>query len=384
MATNYPGSKETWPTYTDLVDFWVAADLNAVADTLEALQDYQAMGRRVRQMFGDGSDGAFDFDGVNTFTALATYGRVVATLSGSTYTLQDDIFATNITVRTGIVINANGYKIFATGTVSLEGTAVIHNDGGDGGAGLEFVGGAAGTAAGLGSTAEAILPAYAGEDNIIDPAGNPAGSPTVYIWAYGRSGGELTSGAGGEGFGPVQPAGASITVWGYNNRKVGLTSVNPIPYQASAQFLWHHVNPGNALVAQGAAIPSTGGPGGAMGMGPEACGGGGGGGGGVVLIAADTVTLAASAVISANGGAGGAGESGENFDNGGGGGGGGGTGGLVLIICRVDNTASGTVSATAGAGGAGGAGGPSVEATDGEAGSAGLPGVVKIFTPFTP
>src|SRR5881392_2796339 len=65
-------------------------------------------------MFGDGSDGSPVFDSGNTFG--------FASLSGSTYTLTRSIFCKDMTVGSGKTVNAAGYKIFFTGTLTNSGT----------------------------------------------------------------------------------------------------------------------------------------------------------------------------------------------------------------------------------------------------------------------
>ena len=90
--------------------------------------------------FGDGSDGAGVADGS---TALAG-----ATLAANVYTLTRDVYYTNLTISTGVTIKPSGYRIFGTGTLTMNGTAIIlrnGNNGSNGANGSGGVGGAGGS-----------------------------------------------------------------------------------------------------------------------------------------------------------------------------------------------------------------------------------------------
>ena len=86
-----------------------------------------------QDMFGDGSDGA-------------------VVISGNT-TLSRDMFYTNLTVNAGFTLTTAGYRIFCTGTLTVQATGIIENSGtagtiggtGDSGGGSPGAGGAAGT-----------------------------------------------------------------------------------------------------------------------------------------------------------------------------------------------------------------------------------------------
>src|SRR4051794_13567206 len=77
--------------------------------------------------WGDGSDGALVFDGTNSFGAGLPAG--MGTTSGAgpnlVYTLTRDIFGTTISVSAGKTVNTNGFRIFAT--VSLTNAGNIQN-----------------------------------------------------------------------------------------------------------------------------------------------------------------------------------------------------------------------------------------------------------------
>src|SRR5438876_2198088 len=72
-------------------------------------------------MFGDGSDGAVTFDGSSTVLGLVP--------SSSTYTLSRSIFCSAITINSGVTIKTASYKIFCTGTLLINSTAIITNAG---------------------------------------------------------------------------------------------------------------------------------------------------------------------------------------------------------------------------------------------------------------
>ncbi len=75
--------------------------------------------------FGDGSDGAAVMDGSATPTGTIK--------SGSDYTMTRDVYWTDATMSTGTTLNPAGYRIFGTGTLTMNGTARIKRDGNAGG-----------------------------------------------------------------------------------------------------------------------------------------------------------------------------------------------------------------------------------------------------------
>src|SRR5436309_6974470 len=78
-------------------------------------------------LFGDGSDGSPIFDLGNTFA--------FASLSGSDYTLTRSIFCKDMTVGSGKRVKTAGYKIFCTGTLLINSTGIITNEGNSGSVG---------------------------------------------------------------------------------------------------------------------------------------------------------------------------------------------------------------------------------------------------------
>lgn len=324
--------------------------------------------------FGDGSDGAGAADGS---TALSG-----ATLSGGNYTLTRDVYYTNLTVSTGVTIFAAGYRIFGTGTLTMNGTGTIDRSGkvgssGTGGAGVNpGNGGSGGSALADGYLKGSVAGSAGGGGGGAGSSPNPGSgsSGTSVSNSLGSNG--SAGGAGGQGgtghLGGSPEAGGSSTG--------GTAAASNVKLIAN----WHlatllDISSTGSTVKFNTAGGSAGGGGGGGGTpsntsdGQNGGGGGGGGagsGGGIVAIYFRNIVIGASAVISANGGGGGAGGAGAAgtcnsgppftcFDWGGGGGGGGGAGGDGGIVVLAYNvlTNSGTIAVAGGGGGAGGAGG---------------------------
>lgn len=306
--------------------------------------------------YGDGSDGALLYDGYNTTLSVSP--------SALTYTLTRDIYATNMTVNSGVTINTGGYQIFVSGVLLNSGT--IQNNGITGTAGTTTAGGntqPAGATASLGISVPISGVGGAGAGSVggsgtTGAAGTAAASVTNSVGTAGATGGVGggTTGAGG--------AGGTVT-----SSVTGLRNVNSIRTYSN-------------LV--GAFKLSSGGGGGASGQNNTSAGtawsgsgGGGGSGGGMVAIFAKTI--GGSGTISAIGGIGGVGgdANGASANGSGGGGGGGGGGGIILIVTKT-STNPFTTTVTGGAGGAGGlqVGGQ----TNGTTGGTGVAGVVYFVT----
>jgi hypothetical protein len=274
---------------------------------------------------GDGSDGALTFDAVGTGSPVAgaTHG------GGGVWTMARDIYATNMTVEVGVVINTASFGIFATGTLDNSGN--IQCNGADA----------------VTSTAGAAVVAGRFE------AGGDGGAGSVGVGA-GSAGTATANAAGAAG-------GAGGLGDGGNLGGAGGAAVVPPAAEGSFRHTPCSVI-GQTLGITGA-IPLEGGSGGGGG-GCDAGGttsGGGGGGGGVLMICAAAITNQVAAFISANGGAG-ADAVGANA-----GGGGGGGGGVVLLNYHV-LTDAGIIEAMGGAGG--------LEAGTGVAGTVGVVGNV--------
>ncbi len=231
-------------------------------------------------LFGDGSDGD-------------------VTISTNDEKLTRDMYYHDLTVANDITLNPNGWRIFVSGTLTLEEGAQIARDGepgelAHGGAELAAgsLGGAAGGGGGLGG----------GKDGgaTIDSLGGAGGA--------GSAGG----GSGGDAAAPSADAGG------------------PNVFRSAVAATSGHDLTG---------VQIEGGGGGGGGGGGE--GEGGGAGGGVVVVAAQTVVLdGSSASIHAAGGEG---------EHGGGVGGGGG-GGVVVVVSTEAQPAGLILSAKGGAG----------------------------------
>jgi hypothetical protein len=142
-------------------------------------------------IFSGGQDGAINFNGSAT---------TVATLAGSTYTLTQNVAATDIVVASGYVVVTAGYAMFWTGTLSGSGT--IRNNGS---AGTSIS--AAGTVGtgGAGAPASTLPGGGAGGNGAINNASSPGagtGSSSAPMWnpvGAGGAGGANTGGAGSTG-----------------------------------------------------------------------------------------------------------------------------------------------------------------------------------------
>jgi len=278
--------------------------------------------------FGDGSDGAIDFDGYNEYPNFSTFNGT------DTYTLTRDIYANTLIVGYFITLKTGGYRIFVSDTlvnsnyIHNEGNSAVNNTLGTGGAGGFFKAGGNGVAGLTGAGANGTVPTA--QTNLVAGTGGRGQSAYSNQTAF-------------EGLSPV-----ASTTTPPSNAIGGSKMVNNVfAYQFS-------------FIPSGAAAnmqftPSQGGGAGAKSAaGTSAVSGGGGGGGGTVFIAARSIVNFGT--ISASGGNGGD-ANGTNANLGGGGGGGGG------VVCVVyDNNASfalGDIRAF------GGAGGLSVEGTNG-------------------
>ena len=254
----------------------------------------------------------------SSFSSSPIFGNGVdsdVTISADT-TLARDMYFSNLTVNTGIVLNTGGFRIFVKGMCTLNGT--IRDNGSDAtgqggvfGAPLGSIGGGGGTGGGGSGT-----------------AGGASGTVTNSLGGSGGNG--ATSGANAGGAGGLSTAPSAMD----GSAQI----VNALPNALTCRVL-------SGTLANGGA---GGGGGGSAVAG--SVGGGGGGGGGVVMIAARG--FSGTGTIEANGGLGANG-------TGTGGGGGGGGGGCVVIVTTSALPASiviRTLGGSAGAGGTGGAG----------------------------
>lgn len=276
-------------------------------------------------MFGDGSDGAADLDGVN---AVAWASR-----SGSVYTMTRDAWLTNLTVRNGITL-LKPFILSCNGTLTVESGGIVSDDG-------NAASGATAGAA-IGATRR---PGSAGQSGAAgrSTTGNGNNVGVNQTNSFGGAGGVGGSSGLGETGGSAGGVNAPGAVAG---------SVRTIAYALTTQLV-----SGTTLVNAGG---GSGGGGGGTDVGTGTATSGGGGGAAPVSILFARL-IANSGVIRCNGGVGG---NASFTGNGQAGGGGGGGGGALIVVSNSTN--NGTVTANGGTGGTGANGGGS--GVDGSAG----------------
>lgn len=314
--------------------------------------------------YGTGTDGVLTFDGVAAVTSSAFTTAMTLTPASNVYTLTRDIYASSITISSGVTVYTAGYRIFCTGTLTNNGT--IHNNGtnaagtvGGAGAGQGTLGGGGAGAngargSGSGSTAASVTncPPPPWTTSVSSSAGSPSGAGTATAGQdrfQGGGGGGGTNGVNGNAAGGN---GGALTV-----------------VASPATFDIHNLLTGRTAASTSLLFYGSGGGAGACGVvggtGSDPSSGGGGGGGGGVYVGAKA--MAGTGTISANGGNGANGVKGDGNSFGAGGGGGG--GGLVAIVYST-RSGTQTVSASGGSGGTGSGGGTHT-ASNGASGAAG-------------
>lgn len=287
-------------------------------------------------LYGLGSDGACQFDGVTTPVADAT-------LAGSTYTLTRDVQCDVLTVQPGVRVFTASWRVFAYTSAQIDGT--LDNAGRD----------ATASAAGAAQAAGYFAATRAGANQGVQLA-TGTNLPPWYTTASNGSVPAAPDGAGANGTLPGRGGGGGAGLGASGTYSPGNTPLAVTQGGASLWTLWR--GRGDASNATTQYVPGQGGSGGAL----VAAGAGGFGGavGGVAWLAAPLVT--GSGTISARGGNGSARTSGN------GGGGGGGAGGLLVLIY---NTRAGTLtlSVAGGTGGLGSGTGTGGRGGDGAAGT---------------
>lgn len=292
--------------------------------------------------------------------------------------LTADVYAHDLTINNGVVLNTNGYRIFANGTLTNNGTIQVTpnngSNGSNGAAGSGGAGGAGGAALSAGS-----LPGT--EDGKVgtDGADGATGATGPNSSLSGTNGDSVSKSLIGNGMAGAQggSAGTGTSKAGGNGGTpgtagTGTTDTVNKPYTIVGSFLMYDPN-GTAIsrfIGSGGNGGSTGGGGGgnAGALVNDYGGGGGGAGGagspgGILQIWAKIIVN--NGTIQSNGGNGGDGGNGETAAqpdvgiNGGGGGGAGGVGGrggfIQLIYSSYTN--NDTVQVSGGNGGNGGSGG---------------------------
>lgn len=304
-------------------------------------------------VYSDGSDGAVDLDGANTYSFMSK--------SGSNYTATRDIHATTFRVRNGSTFRPGNrlsgtFRVQATGAITVDAGGIIHANGDDGPNGVAVAGSVTG---GTGYPTQSFNTGSATGGGSATGNGGGGGNTTNSILA-----GLGSAGAGG--IGQSSPGTPTSTGGGGgvpNAAPAGHGSWNPF------SFAW--MSPSIGGLVAFAQIAPAGGGGGSGGIST----GGGGGAGACALWIAAGGGITNNGTISANGGNGGNGGvpgSGTTCS----GGGGGGMGGAVFIWTPTGTVTGTTPTATGGAKGLGMSNTGAQASSDGVAGSA---GIVKIY-----
>lgn len=347
---------------------------NPISGNIEATDASQFLNEAsTDQIYGNGVDGVLILNGINTYPTIMS-------LSGNVYTLLRTIYASAVTISNTIVLDTDGFAIYAKEFLTiLNGGAVISNgnngtNGKNDGTAVFVLGGAS---------------KFAGNSNYkitnTDNAGGSGGnssnngvSKTVTVNYIGGIGG-----SGGEGK-PIGNIGTLARLPGVVSVSQGILQQ---PY--SNNYLSHSLFFGTFQMYT---AWSGGGGGWGINAGGSLAGGGGGGGstGFMVPIIAKTLSLSGStSLIQSNGGNGGNGGSSTSGNGTGGGGGGGGGGGFIYIITSILNyIPNNQIQANGGTGGTGGlgtgiVGGVSVAGVASQSGFDGGNGFINIINPVS-
>lgn len=357
------------PLDADPLKWFMSADHNLIRTWISLLRDHAlGAGSTVGSIWvGDGSDGNATFDGAATVLGMAPASNV--------YTATRDLFLADATIATGVTLNPNGWRVFASGTLTLTGTGKVASNGGDA---VGTVGGATpittsnngplrnnethtgGTGGIVGGSPTSGLTSTRGPRGYSagSAAGGTAGTTGPTSGGNGANGVGGQGGGGGGSGGIVGTAGGTGAAGGTVSLLSG-SEVEDIRVGDNALFGNSRRNPsGNGWTC------GSGGGGGDDGRdtGPVfGVGGGGGGGGGYVVVCAKEI--AGTGSIEAKGGNGAAAEAGKN-----GGGGAGGGGGICVV-----GIVAGSFPTMSAAGGTGGTGGTATTAgtTGGNGGNGG-------------
>lgn len=323
-------------------------------------------------IYGDGSDGHCNFDGVNAVLGVSPSTSSLASICPSQhpctawYNLPRDVLCADGTIASGVGVRTNGYRAFFNGTLQLDGWIGWPGVGGGtpgfgGGLTARYLGGSSRGGAGSSGSESGTCEGCIG----MNPA-HPECSSNQALGASFNTVSGVTPAQDGEtchgGGGGSRSAGTSNTSGCACNpgiTKVSYSNIgNPrVPREALDIVLGR--TPGDAR-------PAPCGQGGAGGRGGTTTSGGGGGSGGgcSVIVARKIVGGGKVTVRGGNGG------NGANGGTHGSGGGGGGSGGILTIM--VGSGPFPTVDASGGVGGNGGVG----TSSTGQKGGDGGPGIV--------
>lgn len=311
-TTNVHGIADTsvLATATDVAD---AVDDHEAAANPHPTYLTQAEGDALYAPLGGGGDGV---------GGLLPFGSGFdgdVTINSGTTTLTRDMAYNNLTINAGGILVTAGFRVQVKGTLSINATGALHNDGGS------TTTTAGGTAAGIGSSSG--LGGGAGGQAGGTTTGNAGGTLNSSLGGNGGSGGSGTSGAGGA-------AGTA------NHNITG----------GDGQFDAYHIGWNCRIPSSVSQLNPGGAAGGSGGGNGSLQGGGSGAGGGAMALAARTISN--SGRISCNGGNG---ANGPGVNRGGGGGGGGGY--LFIVYETLTGNAPQVNGGTGGTGGAGGGNG---------------------------
>ena len=319
----------------------------------------------VSNYFGTGADGAVTISSSTNLTSTTDGPAVIKNYS-------------SLTVNSGQILSVSnrcqGLIIYVTGNCTINGSLMMD---------------------GLGASASGLaqnIYEYIGQTDGITFGQGPLAQGTYATLAVGASGATATTTTAPNGTvgSPGQSGGGGAGGYAYANTNAGGNGTAGTSFSGGSGGggAAYTVTGGNATTNGGAggtgansARLGTDGGGGGGGGNPVGSGGTGnsgtahagnpgvaGGGGYLVLIVGGNLTIGASGVISANGGAGGTG--GACTGGAGGAGGGGAGGGVVWVFYQGTLSNAGTITATGGTGGATGTGAvPSFAGGNGGAGS---------------
>lgn len=316
--------------------------------------------------FGSGADGDYTLGAsLGAVTGLFSYAATV-------YTLLRDANFQSLTIENGYTLRTNGYKIYATSSVTNAGTITNSGyNGTNGGEGTLVTQGTAGLG-GNGTTAGSLPASAAGGNGALGAPPNTAAYPT-YNGNAGTSTNPSIGSAGSDSAvsGAYQSqtggaAGAGGTATAENctiNQNVTafpITLTAGVEADGTFKYFFKGATSGATLSCSASSGGGPGGCGGTPGFGtPQGYGGGGGGGGGtggIVYIVAVTLTNSGSILSTGgNAGTGGAATATSGTPGQAGATGGAGTGGVILLgyMTLAD---TGTISVAAGTGNGGNAG----------------------------
>lgn len=289
-------------------------------------------------IWGDGSDGA-------------------VTISAPT-TLTRDMYYTTLTVNAGNTLTTAGFRVFASTSITINGT--VTGAGGNGAAGATGAAGGAGGAAGAATRGSMpSIPGKAGGAGSASGAGTAGTAGTAAVvgatGAIGSAGGAGGTAGGGNTGGAAGAAGAVTVVHTIRD------SITAMALSLTETSIFANAGSG------------SGGGGGGSGGGSTGGGGGGSGANGfTMLFVTPTLTWGGSSTLLGTGGNGANGGAGAGDPSGGGGGSAGGSGSIAIFVYTSKTGSPNTTTLTGGTGGTGGAaGGTGVAGGNGAAGAAG-------------